>query len=187
MKYLFYFSLLMTVASCQSYDKAIKMIEIFTPSYDGMTFSKRTQAKCAKIIINDFNNTGNTYSYTYAPECMMIWCFKQIDNNTFVKISDVKDGRTVTEQLLPYTDNKPIAKLDDDRNLFDVLYSSSEFTLTPKNQGAIYLKWDNNRIKQYKYMPQIGTLEKIEIDTISNPVIKEYAQTLMKYIKPMIK
>lgn len=89
MKYLFYFSLLMTVASCQSYDKAIKMIEIITPSYDGMTFSKRTQAKCAKIIIDDFNNTGNTYSYTYAPECMMIWCFKQIDNNTFVKISDV--------------------------------------------------------------------------------------------------
>ena len=187
MKYLFYFSLFMTVTSCQLYDKAIKRIEIFTPSYDGMTFSKHTQAKCAKIITDDFYNYGNAYSYTYAPECMIIWCLTQTGNNTSIKISDVKNGKTVKEQTWPYNDPKIIAKPDKDRKLFDALYSSYEFTFTSKEQGATYLKWDNHRIKQHKYMPQIGTLEKIDVDTISNPVIKEYAQTLMKYIKPLIK
>lgn len=187
MKHILYFFMLMILISCQSYEKVINRVESFNPSYDGMTFSKRTQAKCAKIIVDDFNNDGNTYSYTYAPECMAIWCFKQIDNNTFIKVSVVKDDRTVTERLLPYTGTKPITKLKDDEKLFKLLYSSPEFTFLPKSEGAVYQKWSGNKIKQSKYMPQIGTLEKIDIDTISNPIIQEYAQTLVKYINNLIK
>lgn len=183
MKYLITIAILLLTA-CNSYNSALEKFIHFSIFYESTTFSERTLEKCAKLIYNEVMKNGLTFSYTYAPESLIIWNIIQSKDKTLLNVVDINHKNGITKRQISYhgyytIDYKNISTKEIDKYI--------DITIPRQYLGSAYIKTQFSDIYQINYLPQINTLEKIDIDTISNPVIKEYAQTLVKYIEPLIK
>lgn len=169
---------------CSSHNAMNRAIKEYYSSQGefGMKMS-RDIVSAMKRNIKLYNNCFiNGYGGT--DDSCKVWALYSHDGKNYIGIQNFKNGRQSEDYAVEYSGN-----IDWIKNIRDVEISNyvmnTMAALDGNNRGFFYRHpYDKNEIAEIGLLPLYWHIKEINIDTISNDFVRQYAIALTRYVFP---
>lgn len=177
--------LTITIAiACSSNNEMARTVKSYYANQNDINYPKMSRdiVRVMKYNIKHYDNCFLN-GYGYADDSCKVWALFSKSSINYINIRDFKDGKPAGNYEIPY--NGTIGWV---KNIKDVIVTTYIFDTLAEldgNTSILFYRhpYDRKEITDI-LLPSYYRLKEIDIDTISNDFIRQYAIALTKYVFP---
>lgn len=177
-------SVLTITIACSSNNEMARTVKLYYANQDDINYPKMSRdiVRAMKYNIKNYDNCFLN-GYGYADDSCKVWTLFSKNNVNYINIRDFKDGKSTGNYDIAYHGNIDWIKDIKDRKASN--YIIRALAQLDGNTSVLFYRhpYDRSEIVR-RTLPSYYRLNEINIDTISNDFVRQYAIALTRYVFP---